>query len=48
LRVHFGVGAVDPGKTRARAVIRWPSGCEQVLEGLELGRYHAVTEPAAQ
>jgi hypothetical protein len=40
-RLHFGLGkdaAVD------RAVIRWPSGREQVIEAPEPGRVHTVEE----
>ncbi|MCB9914288.1 MAG: CRTAC1 family protein [Planctomycetes bacterium] len=40
-RLHFGLGA-EPGPVKAS--IRWPSGREQVLEGVALDRVHLVTE----
>jgi len=43
LALHFGLGART---TLDRAVIRWPSGLEQVVEHPEIDRGHAITEPA--
>ncbi len=40
-RVHFGLGA---GGRPDRAVIRWPTGREQVVPSPEPGRYHVVRE----
>lgn len=42
-RLHFGLGRI--GRPPA-AVIRWPSGKEQVIESLEPGRMHKLKEPA--
>ena len=39
-RLHFGLGAGALG----RVTIRWPSGAEQVLEGLAADRLHVITE----
>jgi hypothetical protein len=41
LRVFFGLGA-EPGEVRVR--VRWPSGREETLSGLELDRAHALVE----
>ena len=42
LALHFGLGSA----TRVdRAVIRWPSGSEQTIEGPAIDRRHQVTEP---
>ena len=41
-RAHFGLGDSD---APVRAVIRWPSGEQQTLEGLAVDRIHAVEEP---
>jgi enediyne biosynthesis protein E4 len=40
-RLHFGLGAQRPG----RVLIRWPSGQEQVVEGLRANQLHVITEP---
>jgi hypothetical protein len=40
-RLHFGLGNARPG----RVTIRWPSGREQILEGLKVDEVHEVTEP---
>ena len=42
-RLHFGLGNSGLG----RVTIRWPSGTEQVLDGLalDLDRLHVITEP---
>jgi hypothetical protein len=40
-RLHFGLGDQSLG----RVTIRWPSGAEQVLEGLAPDRLHVITEP---
>jgi hypothetical protein len=40
-RLHFGLGDQRLG----RVTIRWPSGTEQVLEGLTADRLHVITEP---
>jgi hypothetical protein len=42
-RLHFGLGAATP----ERAVIRWPSGREQVLPAPEARTLITVTEPAS-
>ncbi|MEO0651735.1 MAG: CRTAC1 family protein, partial [Planctomycetota bacterium] len=42
-RVHFGVGQ---DARQLSAVVRWPSGAEQRLEGLEPGAYVHVVEPS--
>jgi len=42
LRLHFGIGSAPGAK---QAVIRWPSGREQVLAAPEAGRIHVVREP---
>jgi len=41
LALHFGLGSARPEK----AVIRWPSGSEQVLTQLEPGRVARIEEP---
>jgi len=41
-RLHFGLGTARPG----RVLIRWPSGREQTLEGLQADELHVITEPA--
>lgn len=41
-RLHFGLGR-EP--EILEAVVRWPSGTVQRLEGLAPGRYHLVEEP---
>lgn len=41
--LHFGLGQ----KTEVeKAVIRWPSGTEQVIDKPEISRLHRITEPA--
>jgi len=40
-RLHFGLGDQRLG----RVTIRWPSGKEQVLDGLAADRLHVITEP---
>ncbi|HET9385171.1 MAG TPA: FG-GAP-like repeat-containing protein [Gemmatimonadales bacterium] len=40
-RLHFGLGRERPG----RVLIRWPSGQEQVVEGLKTDQLHVITEP---
>ena len=40
-RLHFGLGNARLG----RVTIRWPSGREQILEGLQSDQLHQVTEP---
>ncbi|HMG18896.1 MAG TPA: CRTAC1 family protein, partial [Gemmatimonadales bacterium] len=40
-RLHFGLGDQRLG----RVTIRWPSGTEQVLNGLAADRLHVITEP---
>jgi enediyne biosynthesis protein E4 len=40
-RLHFGLGGERPG----RVLIRWPSGREQVVEGLRADQLHVITEP---
>jgi Tfp pilus assembly protein PilF len=40
--VHFGIGAAERVRTLR---IRWPSGSAQVLENLEAGRLHEISEP---
>jgi hypothetical protein len=42
-RLHFGLGNQRLG----RVTIRWPSGTEQVLEGLAMDRLHVIVEPGA-
>jgi len=42
--LSFGLGGAEAAE---RVVIRWPSGREQVLEGLPAGRLHRVREGAA-
>lgn len=42
-RVHFGLGAEA---RPVRIEIRWPSGEQQILEGVETDRLLAVSEPA--
>jgi len=41
-RLHFGLGNQRLG----RVTIRWPSGTEQVLNGLTIDQLHVITEPA--
>jgi hypothetical protein len=41
-RLHFGLGQAPRIE---KAVIRWPSGREQVIESPEPGRVHTVEEP---
>jgi len=41
-RLHFGLG----NSHFDRVTIRWPSGTEQVLEGLAVDRLHEITEPS--
>ena len=41
-RLHFGLG----NSRLDRVTIRWPSGAEQVLEGLAVDRLHEITEPS--
>ena len=43
-RLHFGLGDSGLG----RVTIRWPSGTEQVLDGLAADRLHVITEPGAR
>ncbi|MBK7977025.1 MAG: CRTAC1 family protein [Deltaproteobacteria bacterium] len=43
-RLHFGLGV---GAAIERAVVRWPSGLEQVLEAPRVRRLHAVQEPSS-
>jgi hypothetical protein len=40
-RLHFGLGSGRLG----RVTIRWPSGGQQVLEGLTVDQLHVITEP---
>ena len=40
-RLHFGLGNNRLG----RVMIRWPSGTEQVLNGLTIDQLHVITEP---
>ena len=40
-RLHFGLGNQRLG----RVTIRWPSGAEQVLDGLTIDSLHVITEP---
>ena len=40
-RLHFGLGRERPG----RVTIRWPSGQEQIAEGLKADQLHVITEP---
>jgi hypothetical protein len=40
-RLHFGLGNERLG----RVTIRWPSGVEQVLNGLAVDQLHVITEP---
>ncbi|HKC39890.1 MAG TPA: CRTAC1 family protein [Gemmatimonadales bacterium] len=41
-RLHFGLG----NSTLGRVTIRWPSGTEQVLDGLAVDHLNEITEPA--
>ena len=41
-RLHFGLGRERP----RRVIIRWPSGREQIVEGLKTDQLHVITEPA--
>lgn len=40
-RLHFGLGSALLG----RVTIRWPSGVEQVLNGVTIDQLHVITEP---
>ena len=40
-RLHFGLGNNSLG----RVTVRWPSGQEQVLDGLKADELHVITEP---
>ncbi len=40
-RLHFGLGNGRLG----RVTIRWPSGTEQIVDGLTIDRLHVITEP---
>ena len=40
-RLHFGLGTQRLG----RVTIRWPSGAEQVIDGLSIDQLHVITEP---
>ena len=40
-RVHFGLGSATKIE---RAMVRWPSGKQQTLTGLEVDHYQTVTE----
>jgi len=40
-RLHFGLGDQRLGKV----TIRWPSGAEQVVNGLAIDQLHVITEP---
>ncbi len=42
--IHFGLGAANKAD---KVEVRWPSGAVQTLTGLEAGRRHVITEPAA-
>ena len=39
-RLHFGLGSERPG----RVIIRWPSGRQQIVEGLKADELHVITE----
>jgi len=39
-RLHFGLGSDRPG----RVIIRWPSGRQQIVEGLKADQLHVITE----
>jgi len=39
-RLHFGLGRERPG----RVIIRWPSGRQQIVEGLKADQLHVITE----
>jgi enediyne biosynthesis protein E4 len=41
-RLHFGIGDQRLGKV----TIRWPSGTEQVVNGLTVDALHVITEPS--
>jgi hypothetical protein len=41
-KLHFGLGKSPKVE---KAVIRWPSGVEQVIEAPAVGRVHSITEP---
>jgi enediyne biosynthesis protein E4 len=41
-RLHFGLGYARPG----RVIIRWPSGHEQIVDGLRADQLHVLTEPS--
>ena len=41
--LHFGLGSAA---TVDRAVIRWPSGKMQTIEGPSVDTRHRITEPA--
>lgn len=42
-RLHFGLG---PAARIEKVVVRWPSGKEQTLNGIEAGKLHRIKEPA--
>jgi len=39
-RLHYGLGSERPG----RVIIRWPSGRQQIVEGLKADQLHVITE----
>jgi hypothetical protein len=41
-RLHFGLGSATAVE---RAVIRWPSGAEQTVQGLAVDKLHVLDEP---
>jgi hypothetical protein len=43
MELHFGLGKATRVK---RVSVRWPSGIEQAVEGLEVRRSHVLEEPA--
>lgn len=43
-RLHFGIG---PESVVSRIAVRWPSGAQQVLEGIEADRVITVREPGS-
>ena len=44
-RLLFGLGSA-PATTKVTVEIQWPSGQRQLAEGLDLNRYHLITEAA--
>jgi hypothetical protein len=40
-RLHFGLG----NNSVNRVIVRWPSGQQQVLTGLNTDELHVITEP---